>query len=237
MTARPSLLLALTLSLLACGRAADGEPATSTDAVTTPAPASAGAGLAELSGQGTGQGDRQGREDPVARDSRPEPTPAEGAREPLPAWDFSGVELPTPPPTAPTPSIAPDAETTGRRCVEGSRVHLVLERGGERVRDELAKDAVPGAAHVTVDRGRHAGQPGLPVASLLEPGDAELVLLPCLGDPLTVGAAELRRDPGRWLLVLSGRDSLKLLDMRATDWPKAPRMKNLAVIRAVPTAP
>ncbi len=149
---------------------------------------------------------------------------------PLPPWDFSGIEIPETPPTAPVPTVAVDADTTGHRCSERQRLHLVVERGGERIRDGLAKDELKGADSVVVERGRHADERGLPLVALI--GDAASVeIVPCSGEPLVLEGDSVRQAPDKWMLVLGGRDIVKLLDMTTDPDPRKPQLRNLAVIR------
>lgn len=149
----------------------------------------------------------------------PEPeTPA------FPAWQFPE---PTPlPDHAPTPTVVEGPD--GRRCVEGDRRHLVVERDGVRSRDEPAEAALAGPDAVPVAAGRHAGESAIPVASLLPTGAAGVDLIPCRGQPLSLSAEALRESPGRYLLVLGGKGILKLIDTTADD---RPLLRNLALVR------
>ncbi len=154
---------------------------------------------------------------------------------PFPAWKLpaSAAE----PPPARLPRTLAELEATdegGSRCPEKLRTSLVVFDGDRRV---LARDideavALPGS--IEVDSGRHQGQRGLPLAAVLE--EAELLeVWPCRGEPLRYPAKELRAEPGRYVLVSSGKGTFKLLDTRR-EGPK-PVAKNLAALRRVEPAP
>jgi|GEM_PF-5302141 len=158
-------------------------------------------------------------------------SPAEQAtpKTPMPPWDFSGTSIAAKPDQAPTPAIATDFAATGSRCAERIRERLVVERDGQRLRDLSHAEALALDGAVRIDRGRHKDEPGLPLWSLL--GDAEQIeLIPCRGELMSWTRADLSAEPLRWVLVLSGKQTLKLLD-RSDPSPKAAALKNLALVR------
>ena len=120
-------------------------------------------------------------------------------------------------------SLEPDAG--GSRCPERAREALVVLDGGEAVWGLTEALALRGS--VVVAEGRHAGERALPLAALLD-GAGRLEVWPCRGEPLAFDEARLRADPGRYLLVRSGRGTLKLLDR---DGGRRGVLKNVAAVR------
>lgn len=121
----------------------------------------------------------------------------------------------------------------GERCPEGSRTHLIVERGRDRVRDLSVRDALKLDDVAPLQVGRHRGEPALALATLLE-DDAEAVeVTPCHGEPVRIEAAVARAKPERYLFVANSSDELKLLDTEAE--PGGLRIaRNIAVVRVLP---
>ncbi len=166
--------------------------------------------------------------DPPPQPAADPPRPSTDPSVPFPAWQLppSANE----PPPAPQPrtmgDLAPDA--TGSRCPERLRVQLPIFDGTERVALHAVPDALALPGAISVERGRHRGQPGLPLVALVDDAST-LEVWPCRGETLVWSAAELQADPTRYLLVLSGKGTLKLLDTRREG--PSPVSKNLAAVR------
>jgi len=88
--------------------------------------------------------------------------------------------------------------------------------------------SLPG--NIKVDSGRHQGEDGLPLAALLRPRPraTALEIWPCRGQPLLLDAKDLRRNPTSYVLVRSGRDSFKLIDLDTDN--ARPILKNIAAV-------
>ncbi len=143
--------------------------------------------------------------------------PASAAEDPLGALPSTVAEL-----------EAMDADQT--RCPEKLRTRLPVLDDGGRVGVYSVDEALALPGAVVLDTGRHRGEPGLPLAAVL--GDGLILdVWPCRGDMLRYPRDTLEAEPGRFVLVKSGKGTLKLIDTRQAG--AAPITKNLAALHLV----
>jgi len=154
------------------------------------------------------------------------PEPAAPAAEP------PGPHTPTPWHTVNYPQKRKPPEPIRIVCAEGTRTRLSLLDGDELVRAQDGAEALAAAGTIEVESGRHAGERGLPIATLLDgrAGAVALELWPAAGEPLRFDAVELARSPRRHVLVRNRRGAFKLLDLGDDD---RILLKNLAGARVV----
>jgi hypothetical protein len=170
--------------------------------------------------------------------ARPAPAKAPKTRElpeKLPPWRLAeGQPTPRPPPPPNVPANLDELKslaTDTSRCAEVFRKHLIVFADGSLESNQPIDEALSGPSTVEVTEGRHRGQRGLPLEALLGSG-AGLEVWPCIGEVQRYPRSDLRADPQRYLLVKSGKDTLKLVDRQLST--TRPVAKNLAVVRRLP---
>ncbi|MEE8105219.1 MAG: hypothetical protein V3T86_06770 [Planctomycetota bacterium] len=169
---------------------------------------------------------------------RPEPK-SERDQQPFPRWHLDDGDAPRGkrqlgPALAFTLADLERDTAEQSRCGEGTRRRLYLFEDEKRVGEWPVADAVKLPGCVVLDTGRHKGQNGLPLAALLSSrkGDWDaMVIYPCRGEPMRLSVDELRKEPGRYVLVVAQRGMLKLLDSEESG--SKPVKKNLAAIQLV----
>lgn len=102
-----------------------------------------------------------------------------------------------------------------RRCPRGQERHpLLLIRGEKTLWKKAAKEVMQLHGTVNITIGRHKDEPGLPLTALIhehqQGGMVEVV--PCRGDPLRFMMDELSLYSGRYMVVLTPKGILKLMD-------------------------
>ncbi len=175
----------------------------------------------------------------VACSSQPEPKqpepsppapklPSQDPSVPFPAWQLPESAAGS---AAKMPQRLAEMQATddhGSRCPEKLRERLVLFDGETRSAAHDLEQALALPGSFVVEGGRHGGERGLPLAALVGDG-ATLEVWPCRGEALHLKGEDLRAEPGRYVLVRSGKGTFKLLDGRTAG--SRPVLKNLAAIR------
>jgi len=157
------------------------------------------------------------------------------------------------PPTAATatarPATAPQAATpmteprqrgkgggrgAGGGCGGGGQEStLQLMRGQEMVWDKPAEEitGLPGA--ISIEFGRHQGDPGLPLSALLtgDGGGRMVEVVPCSGEPIRLMVGEFADQPNRYVIVRTPRGMLKLVDYSNPNSGGVTMAKNLHAVR------
>ncbi|MDX8411980.1 MAG: hypothetical protein R8K46_08975 [Mariprofundaceae bacterium] len=128
----------------------------------------------------------------------------------------------------------PGAKRGGEgRCPDSGKLHpLMLMRGQETIWEKPSDEVMKIPGTVTVERGRHAGEPGLPVSALLpDDGGRMLEIMPCRGEPVRLMIGELADQPNRYMIVRAPRGMLKLMDYSKPDSGDRILAKNLYAVR------
>jgi len=126
----------------------------------------------------------------------------------------------------------PDPQT-GSRCREGDRTRAFVLQG-DRLVWTGGSDELVATAGGRETKGIRGPLWALPVAGLLTrwPGTETVELWPCRGEVRRFEARDLEAAPDRWLLVLTPKGLLKLVDAEAD--PRRPVLRALAALRLLP---
>lgn len=161
----------------------------------------------------------------------PEPEPARPSTDPsvpFPKWQLPASAAEQPVGELPTTVADLEGIPGDQRCSEKLRTRLPILGDAGRLAVHTVDEALALPGSVVVAEGRHGGQRGLPLAEVL--GDGLILdVWPCRGDLLRYPRDTLRADPLRFVLVKSGKGTLKLLDTHREG--AAPVTKNLAALR------
>jgi len=166
-------------------------------------------------------------ESPVAHESEPA-RPSTDPSVPFPKWQLPASAAEQPVGELPTTTADLEGLTGDQRCSEKLRTRLPILGDAGRLAVHTVDEALALPGSVVVAEGRHGGQRGLPLAEVL--GDGLILdVWPCRGDLLRYPRDTLRADPLRFVLVKSGKGTLKLIDTHREG--AAPVTKNLAALR------
>jgi hypothetical protein len=171
--------------------------------------------------------------------ANPPPTAPPAKVPGFPPWYLDPASpVPPDPPGPNVPRTLEDLRATdapeGSRCREGERQRLYVLRGERLVWEMEAADLTALPGHTTVAGVKVSEQPALPLDVLLArwPDVATVEVWPCQGEPLTLSAATVSAAAGRWLLVLTPRGFLKLVDSQGDI--RQPLVRNVAALRLLP---
>ncbi|MDX8412354.1 MAG: hypothetical protein R8K46_10875 [Mariprofundaceae bacterium] len=125
------------------------------------------------------------------------------------------------------------------RCAEKEALSLLLMEEDEIIWSKTNVEALAIPGGTVISNGRHKGEQGLPLATLVSHGDGirTLEVLPCYGEPLRYTVEELDKEPQRYVLAVNQKGLIKLMDLREKGGEpvtRKPLLKNIHAVRLLP---